>query len=228
MLQTNDVTGKYIGNGVLWDLKSGSSSRRIYWNRFGTYPVSGGYIDDILGHQIAAPCANDPVPACTNVNGVSVNGASLGWVHLGSGTQAQIKSEYFSSNSDFTLEIHIIHTKYDEDCNSHGAIHIVNGKSFQIPKPPGCHTNAGGSGNSIGERVYIVHLDLKDSNILITETGIVKLIDFGLAMELDSKGYVADNIMRGTYEMKTPTGDKFDIEIPAFSLDSPHQPQKLN
>ena len=35
-------------------------------------------------------------------------------------------------------------------------------------------------------------------------------------------------IMRGTYEMKTPTGDKFDIEIPAFSLDSPHQPQKLN
>ena len=35
-------------------------------------------------------------------------------------------------------------------------------------------------------------------------------------------------IMRGTYEMKTPGGDKFDIEIPAFSLDSPHQPQKLN
>ncbi len=35
-------------------------------------------------------------------------------------------------------------------------------------------------------------------------------------------------IMRGTYEMKTPAGDKFDIEIPAFSLDSPHQPRKLN
>ena len=35
-------------------------------------------------------------------------------------------------------------------------------------------------------------------------------------------------IMRGTSEMKTPAGDKFDIEIPAFSLDSPHQPQKLN
>ena len=35
-------------------------------------------------------------------------------------------------------------------------------------------------------------------------------------------------IMRGTYEMKTPAGDRFDIEIPAFSLDSPHQPQKLN
>ena len=35
-------------------------------------------------------------------------------------------------------------------------------------------------------------------------------------------------IMRSTYEMKTPAGDKFDIEIPAFSLDSPHQPQKLN
>ena len=35
-------------------------------------------------------------------------------------------------------------------------------------------------------------------------------------------------IMRGTYEMKTPAGDRFDIEIPAFSLDSPYQPQKLN
>ena len=35
-------------------------------------------------------------------------------------------------------------------------------------------------------------------------------------------------IMRGTYKMKTPAGDKFDIEIPAFSLDSPYQPQKLN
>ena len=35
-------------------------------------------------------------------------------------------------------------------------------------------------------------------------------------------------IMRGTYKMKTPAGDKFDIEIPAFSLDSPRQPQKLN
>ena len=30
-------------------------------------------------------------------------------------------------------------------------------------------------------------------------------------------------IMVGTYQMKTPKGEHFDINIPAFSLDSPHQ-----
>jgi ApaG protein len=35
-------------------------------------------------------------------------------------------------------------------------------------------------------------------------------------------------IMVGAYEMKTTTGDRFDAAIPAFSLDSPHQPIRLN
>lgn len=35
-------------------------------------------------------------------------------------------------------------------------------------------------------------------------------------------------IMRGTYQMRTPAGEKFDIEIPAFSLDSPHEARHLN
>lgn len=35
-------------------------------------------------------------------------------------------------------------------------------------------------------------------------------------------------IMAGTYGMKQPGGEQFDIEIPAFSLDSPHQPQRVN
>ena len=30
-------------------------------------------------------------------------------------------------------------------------------------------------------------------------------------------------IMVGTYQMETETGDRFDVNIPAFSLDSPHQ-----
>lgn len=35
-------------------------------------------------------------------------------------------------------------------------------------------------------------------------------------------------IMRGTYQMRTPAGERFDIEIPAFSLDSPHETRQVN
>ena len=35
-------------------------------------------------------------------------------------------------------------------------------------------------------------------------------------------------IMVGTYEMETEDGDLFDVSIPAFSLDSPHEGAKIN
>lgn len=35
-------------------------------------------------------------------------------------------------------------------------------------------------------------------------------------------------IMLGTYRMETDAGESFDVEIPAFSLDSPHQPIQIN
>jgi ApaG protein len=35
-------------------------------------------------------------------------------------------------------------------------------------------------------------------------------------------------IMVGTYEMQTDKGVRFDVSIPAFSLDSPYQPVSLN
>ena len=35
-------------------------------------------------------------------------------------------------------------------------------------------------------------------------------------------------IMVGTYRMEGRGGEKFDVRIPAFSLDSPHQPVRLN
>ena len=35
-------------------------------------------------------------------------------------------------------------------------------------------------------------------------------------------------MMVGTYEMVGPGDERFDIEIPAFSLDSPHQARQLN
>lgn len=38
----------------------------------------------------------------------------------------------------------------------------------------------------------------------------------------------ASGIMAGTYGMTSQGGDRFDIEIPAFSLDSPHQARRVN
>jgi len=36
-------------------------------------------------------------------------------------------------------------------------------------------------------------------------------------------------IMTGSYQMEaSDTGERFDVKIPGFSLDSPHQPIKLN
>lgn len=35
-------------------------------------------------------------------------------------------------------------------------------------------------------------------------------------------------IMVGSYEMERSNGERFDIEIPAFSLDSPYQARRLN
>ncbi len=35
-------------------------------------------------------------------------------------------------------------------------------------------------------------------------------------------------IMVGTYQMESAAGEFFDVAIPAFSLDSPHQPIQLN
>lgn len=35
-------------------------------------------------------------------------------------------------------------------------------------------------------------------------------------------------MMAGSYEMEAPSGRRFDVTIPAFSLDSPYQPVRLN
>ena len=38
----------------------------------------------------------------------------------------------------------------------------------------------------------------------------------------------ASGIMFGEYEMVNPSGERFDVEVPAFSLDSPYQNQRPN
>ena len=38
----------------------------------------------------------------------------------------------------------------------------------------------------------------------------------------------ASGFMRGSYQMQSTKGDRFDIDVPAFSLDSPHADGLLN
>lgn len=40
--------------------------------------------------------------------------------------------------------------------------------------------------------------------------------------------HTASGVMFGEYEMATPSGDRFDVEIPAFSLDSPYYQGQVN
>jgi len=35
-------------------------------------------------------------------------------------------------------------------------------------------------------------------------------------------------VMLGTYQVETPAGDRFDVDIPAFSLDSPFDARSIN
>jgi ApaG protein len=38
----------------------------------------------------------------------------------------------------------------------------------------------------------------------------------------------ATGMMAGSYRMETGTGEVFDVEVPAFSLDSPHDKRVLH
>jgi ApaG protein len=40
--------------------------------------------------------------------------------------------------------------------------------------------------------------------------------------------HTPSGIMMGSYEMESTTGERFSVLIPAFSLDSPHQPVRLH
>lgn len=40
--------------------------------------------------------------------------------------------------------------------------------------------------------------------------------------------HTPSGIMMGSYEMESNSGERFSVAIPAFSLDSPHQPVRLN
>ena len=60
--------------------------------------------------------------------------------------------------------------------------------------------------------------------------GVEPVIEPGKAFQYTSGAPIAtpSGIMVGTYQMETASGERFDVAIPAFSLDSPHRTIRLN
>lgn len=98
---------------------------------------------------------------------------------------------------------------------------------------------------------YTVRIENKGAGTIQLQTRYWRVTDaLGRTQEVRGKGVVGEQpiltpgdsfeytsgtpldtpsgIMVGTYQMTTEAGDSFDVEIPAFSLDSPHQPMRLN
>jgi ApaG protein len=77
---------------------------------------------------------------------------------------------------------------------------------------------------------------ITDANGLVQEvrgSGVVgeqPVLDPGESFEYTSGTPLAtpSGVMVGSYQMQTDHGDQFDVAIPAFSLDSPHQVVNLN
>ena len=80
------------------------------------------------------------------------------------------------------------------------------------------------------------HWVITDSNQQVQEvrgSGVVgeqPTLKPGEAFEYTSGTPLAtpSGIMVGTYEMETRAGERFDVAIPAFSLDSPYQQRQVN
>lgn len=60
--------------------------------------------------------------------------------------------------------------------------------------------------------------------------GVEPVIEPGQAFEYASAAPIGtpSGIMVGTYQMETAAGERFDVAIPAFSLDSPHSTIRLH
>lgn len=68
---------------------------------------------------------------------------------------------------------------------------------------------------------HLVHCDLKPDNILVTSDEIVKLVDFGIALDLGQEGGSRDNELVGTYAFCSPeqvSGTPLDHRSDLYSM----------
>jgi len=91
---------------------------------------------------------------------------------------------------------------------------LTIGKSISIAKQI-CE------GLAEAHRLEVVHRDLKSNNIMIDKEGNVRIMDFGIARSLESKGITGAGVMIGTPEYMSPEqveGNEIDQRSDIYSL----------
>ncbi len=74
-----------------------------------------------------------------------------------------------------------------------------------------------------GRNVELLHRDITPSNVLVSRSGQVKLLDFGIAKATALKAETQGNLLKGTYSYMSPeqiAGDRLDGRSDIFSLGS--------
>lgn len=74
-----------------------------------------------------------------------------------------------------------------------------------------------------GRKVELLHRDITPSNVILSRTGQVKLLDFGIAKALALKAETQGNLLKGTYSYMSPeqiAGEGLDCRSDIFSLGS--------
>jgi serine/threonine protein kinase/DNA-binding CsgD family transcriptional regulator len=119
-----------------------------------------------------------------------------------------------------------IHDEATEDDWHFLVVEYVEGKPLNefIPSPPDTVTRIGiqlCNALDYAHRMNIIHRDIKPANVKITSDGLVKIMDFGLAMARDAKHITAHGSIIGTPAYLSPEqarGHKLDHRTDIYSL----------
>lgn len=119
-----------------------------------------------------------------------------------------------------------IHDIGDEDDYHFLVVEYVEGVSlsYYVPSPPHTVVNLGkqiAAALQYAHAHYVIHRDIKPANIKVTPTGVVKIMDLGLALPREATRVTADGMVIGTPAYLSPEqaqGHTLDHRTDIYSL----------